>query len=72
MLFRLGVGETQVKRYLAAGGDFRAAGTRFSIGISLDELPVKARGGRRVYVFNPRPWTRESVDAALRYVRGWR
>jgi uncharacterized membrane protein len=72
MLFRLGAGNAEIKRYLAGGGDFRAARTRYSIGISMDELPVKAAGGRRVYVFNPKPWTRESVNEALRYVREWR
>jgi hypothetical protein len=72
MLFRLGMDKAPVTRYLAASGDFRAAKTRFSVGISMDELPVKAPGGRRVYVFNPRPWTRDSVNEALRYVREWR
>ena len=72
MIFRLGRGEMQVKHYLAAGGDFRAARTRYSVGISLDELPITAPGSRRVYVFNPRPWTRSSVDEALRYVREWK
>ncbi len=72
MMFRLGADEAQVKRYLSSGNDFRPAKTRFSIGISLDELPVTAPGGRRVYVFNPQAWTRESVAAALRYVREWR
>ena len=72
MLFRLGADETQVKHYLAEGSDFRSSKTRFSIGISLDELSVKAPAGRRVYVFNPRPWTRISVHEALRYVRDWR
>jgi hypothetical protein len=72
MLFRLGIGEVEVKRYLTGGNDFRTAKARSSVGISMDELPVKAPGGRRVYVFNPRPWTRESVNEALKYVREWR
>jgi hypothetical protein len=72
MLFRLGVNGAEVLRYLMGGEDFRAAKSRFSVGISLDELPVKAPAGRRVYVFNPKPWTRESVNQALRYVREWR
>ncbi|MGA2262262.1 MAG: DUF3142 domain-containing protein [Acidobacteriota bacterium] len=72
MLFRLGVNGPEVLRYLGGGGEFRAAKSRFSVGISLDELPVKAPAGRRVYVFNPRPWTRDSVNQALRYVREWR
>jgi hypothetical protein len=69
MLFRLGIDERQVKQYLAAGNDFRVPTTRFSFGISMDETPVQAPGGRRVYVFNPQPWTRATVHAALRYVR---
>jgi hypothetical protein len=72
MLFRLGINSAEVLRYLGSGEDFRAAKSRFSVGISLDELPVKAPAGRRVYVFNPRPWTRESVNQALRYVGEWR
>lgn len=72
MMFRLGVGEANVKQYLAGGGDFRVAKARFSVGISLDELPVRAPAGRRVYVFSPRPWTRASVDEAVRYVREWK
>jgi hypothetical protein len=72
MLFRLGVNSAEVLRYLRKGSDFRAAKSRFSLGISLDELPLTAPAGRRVYVFNPKPWTRESVNQALRYVREWR
>jgi hypothetical protein len=71
MLFRMGIGEAEVKRYLANGGDFRAARTRFSIGISLDELPAKKLGSRRIYIFNPKPWTPSSVEEALRYAREW-
>jgi hypothetical protein len=69
MLFRMGVDDADARRFLRGGSDFRAARSRFSIGISLDGLPPGAPGGRRVYVFNPRPWTRESVNDALRYAR---
>jgi hypothetical protein len=72
MLFRMGVDHAVVKRYLGAGNDFRAARTRYSVGISLDEMPVRAPRGRRVYVFDSQPWTRDSVNQALRYVREWR
>jgi hypothetical protein len=72
MLFRLGAEDAVVKRHLGAGRDFWAARSRFSIGISTDELPGKVPGTRRVYVFNPRPWTREAVDGVLRYVREMR
>jgi hypothetical protein len=67
MLFRLGADSLQVQHYLASGNDFRAAKTRFSIGLSMDELPRKTFSGRRIYMFNPKPWTRESVNQALRY-----
>lgn len=72
MLFRMGVDDAEAHRFLRSGRDFRAARSRFSIGISLDELPPRAPGDRRVYVFNPRPWTRDSVNDALRYVREMR
>ena len=69
MLFRMGTGAAEVARYLAADQDFRPACARFSFGISMDELPEKAPEGRRIYIFNPQPWTRESADRALRYAR---
>jgi hypothetical protein len=69
MQFRLGVDSTPVRQYLASGNDFRAAKTRFSIGLSMDELPRKTLSGRRIYMFNPKPWTKESVANALRFVR---
>jgi hypothetical protein len=69
MLFRLGAGKWETSNYLAAGNDFRAAKTRFSIGLSLDEPMMNVPHGRRIYMFNPKPWTRESVGEALRYAR---
>jgi hypothetical protein len=69
MLFRLGADSLQVQQYFASGNDFRAAKTRLSIGLSMDELPGKTFSGRRIYMFNPKPWTRESVTKALRYAR---
>ncbi len=72
MLFRLGTGSIEVKRYLAAGNEFRAAHARFSIGMSMDELPSTSFRDRRIYIFNPNPWTRESVNEVLRYVGEWR
>jgi hypothetical protein len=69
MLFRMGTGAAEVACYLASDQDFRPARARFSIGISMDELPKKAPEGRRIYIFNPQPWTRESADRALRYAR---
>ncbi len=69
MLFRMGAGSGETKTYLEDGNDFRVAKSRFSLGVAVDELPKIAPGGRRIYAFNPRPWTRESVDVVLRYAR---
>ena len=69
MLFRLGPEAMQVKQYLTSGNKFRAAKTQFSIGVSMDEMPWEVTRGRRLYIFNPKPWTKESVDNALRYAR---
>jgi len=68
MLFRMGAGDAAARRLLRSG-DFRAARSRFSIGVSLDELPPRVPGGRRIYIFNPKSWTRESVNDALRVAR---
>jgi hypothetical protein len=69
MLFRLGIETRQVKHYLASGNKFRAAKTQFSVGVSMDEMPWEATRGRRIYIFNPRPWTKASVNIALGYAR---
>jgi hypothetical protein len=65
MLFRMGPG-----RYFP-GGDFRADLCRSSVGISTDELPSRIPSGRRVYVFNPRAWSPDHVQAVLRKVGQW-
>jgi hypothetical protein len=69
MLFRLGIGKLEERLYLGPGNDFRAAKTHFSMGLSMDELPRSVPHGRRVYMFNPKPWTKESVKDALRIAR---
>jgi Protein of unknown function (DUF3142) len=68
MLFRMGVDHNQVAQYLKAGGDFRPALCRHSLGISTDEPPPRLPSGRRVYVFNPRPWSPENVGRIVREV----
>jgi hypothetical protein len=68
MLFRMGVDHEQVTRYLKVGGDFRPAPCRYSLGISTDEPPPAMPSGRRVYVFNPRRWSQESVGEIVREV----
>jgi hypothetical protein len=56
MLFRMGPAGDGLRRRLAHGGDFRLARCRTSIGIATDTLPERLPAGRRVWLFNPRPW----------------
>lgn len=65
MLFRMGADAEQIRNSLRAGEDFRGSRCGTSMGVSTDEmferLPLLARDQRRrVYIFNPRSWTREN------------
>lgn len=62
MLFRLGATGPRLRARLAAGGDFGEPRCRTAVGISLD-APVVVPPGRRVYIFNPRPWNAAAVAA---------
>jgi hypothetical protein len=63
MLFRMGPVNAPYAG-LARSPSSAAAGCRGALGTSLDEpLHVRA-AGRRVYVFNPAPWTPETVAQA--------
>ena len=65
MLFRMG------PDHYAAGSDFSRDLCRSSVGVSTDELPSRIPRGRRVYVFNPRAWSADHVQAILRKVSQW-
>jgi len=65
MLFRMGAGES------FPGGDFRVPICRSSVGISTDETPPAVPRGRRIFVFNPRPWSETTYRWALERVRKW-
>ena len=54
-LFRPNQGVPRVREPLCAG----------SRGISVDEPWPRDSAGKRLYVFNPRPWTQESVARVL-------
>ncbi len=57
MIFRMGADERTIKNLLSSGEDFREPLCRKSYGIAVDEpLEIKFKSGRRVYVFNNRPW----------------
>lgn len=62
MIFRMGADDRAVKNYLANGGDFKVKVCRQSYGISLDEdVEMNFDKSRRLYVFNPQPWTQRDV-----------
>lgn len=65
MLFRMGPDEKQINNRLEAGEDFNAAPCRQSYGISTDEPRSNLSLTRRLYVFNPDPWTEDSVRVIL-------
>jgi hypothetical protein len=62
MIFRMGADDKPIKNRLAGGDDFREPLCRHSYGIALDEpLEMRLYTSRRLYVFNDRSWTKESV-----------
>ena len=65
MLFRMGSGE----RF--PPGDFRVGLCRSSVGLSTDEIPPAVPRGRRIFVFNPRPWSETAYRWARENVRKW-
>ena len=66
MLFRMGAGQPREV------GDFRVPLCRASLGVSMDEVPFAVPHGRRLFVFNPRPWSEEDYRGALNLARRWR
>jgi len=66
MLFRMGAGEPDRTR------DFRVEACRSSFGISTDEIPGDLPRGRRLFVFDPRPWDEDAYRGALRLAAKWR
>jgi hypothetical protein len=65
MLFRMAGDGKQIARRLDAGEDFIALPCRHSYGISTDEPRSGLSGTRRLFVFNPDPWTEDTVRAIL-------
>jgi hypothetical protein len=65
MLFRMAGDGNQIVNRLDSGEDFMAPPCRHSYGVSTDEPRSNLSRGRRLYVFNPDPWTEVSVHAIL-------
>jgi hypothetical protein len=64
MTFRMGRDDEVVRRALAARGDFACAECRRAIGLVTDERAPRLNGARRVYWFQPGPWTPAALAAA--------
>jgi hypothetical protein len=60
MLFRMSVGEPGIRRRLSRGEDVAVPLARHSWGVSTDEALPKLRKGRRIYVFHPGPWRKDT------------
>jgi len=69
MLFRMGADRRSIAARLAGGGDFDAPLCRHSAGLSTDEADIGAPARRRLYLFNPQPWSASALGAALARIR---
>jgi hypothetical protein len=65
MIFQMGTDGHRINSYLETGADFRAPLCQCSVGVSTDEKPATLSSGRRVYYFNPQPWSEATVRQAL-------
>jgi Protein of unknown function (DUF3142) len=64
MLFRMGVDRAQFRSRLSLGEDPFTKPCSEAAGVSTDESITPPRR-RRLYIFSPKPWTPDSVNAAL-------
>ena len=61
MLFRMAGDGKEIARRLDAGDDFISPACRHSYGVSTDEPRSGLSSARRLFVFNPDPWTADAV-----------
>jgi hypothetical protein len=71
MLFRMGPSGERVRSLLAQGGEFAEARCRKALGVSADAPLIRAPGGRRVYLFNPRSWSEPDFARVQKEVEAW-
>lgn len=70
MLFRMSADANEINVRLASG-DFREPLCRTSLGLSTDEHWPAPLPARRLYIFNPRSWSKHDQLAALWETRAW-
>ena len=66
MLFRMGQGGAVLQQRLAAGGGFGDAHCGRSLGVAVDTPPMGLPSGRRIFLFDPAPWTQGDLAAIRR------
>ena len=71
MLFRMGPEGRDVLHSLEKNGDFKEPICRRSVGLSIDEPPIRIPRGKRIYVFSPIAWTEASARRMLQEVSRW-
>jgi hypothetical protein len=72
MLFRMGRGGRPLRQRLEAGGDLREPRCRSALGMAVDQPFDRLPAGRRVYLFNPRPWDAKTLAATRARIAAWR
>ncbi|MFN7923696.1 MAG: DUF3142 domain-containing protein [Bryobacteraceae bacterium] len=65
MVFRMGADDRVVRQYLDSRRDFLSPLCKSSFGVAADEPWPRIPRGRRIWLFAPRAWTKESVGSAL-------
>jgi hypothetical protein len=63
MMFRMGIDRPRLF------SDYSLDICRSSLGVSTDEVTPALPHGRRVFLFHPGPWTRQSYDGAMQLAR---
>jgi hypothetical protein len=66
MLFRMGPDGNELKQFVERNNTFRSVKASASYGISLDEPVALPSTEKRIYLFNPKCWTRTTVNEAVR------
>jgi len=66
MLFRMGPDGKEIKQFVERNNTFRSVKASASYGISLDEPIALPSTEKRIYLFNPKCWTRTTVNEAVR------
>jgi hypothetical protein len=63
MLFRMGPAAGPLRQRLAENGGPRGARCQDSLGVATDQPPGAVPPGRRIWIFNPKPWTADDLAA---------